>query len=126
MKINNKLIANANYSTSETKIGTWIDNRPIYRKNYNVILSGSFNNKDSIIPNSLINNLADITKIRGVYKNTYGNFFPIESINPNGSLNQSVGLYYNAASGITLRMGTSSISSNSYANIIVEYTKTTD
>ena len=113
------------YSTAEVVVGTWLD-KPLYRKVYTLSLSSANNETDTPIPNSIINNIDEVVTVRGNLKNTYGNWFPIPSVAPNGTLKNGISLYYNGISGIVLRIGDSSISTNSIAYAIIEYTKTTD
>lgn len=57
MKINSSLIPSENYSTSEKKVGTWVDNKPIYSK---TIYISSLPNKTSADYNHGISNIDNI------------------------------------------------------------------
>ena len=104
-----------NYSTTETRIGTWIDGKPLYRK----VLTGT-----KVIGSVLVftvSNIETIVDVSGIIKvqDNYINPLPFyENADVFGRI-QCVG---DNISVIT--------SSNAYANgptmIIAKYTKTTD
>jgi hypothetical protein len=114
-----------NYSTTEIKIGTWINGKPIYRKVFTTTLSSSDSEKDKALSDSTIN-IDELVTLKGNLKNTFGNWFPLSNINPNGTLNNGVGLYYSSDLGICIRIGALYLDTNSRANVTIEYTKTTD
>lgn len=121
LKINEKLIPSANYSTDEQKIGTWIDGKPIYRK---VVNFGNLPNNNSKKVTISIANVNLVTKLYGVRKNVSeysplpmyysGNYYETLVLNHND----------NTINGITIRTGSDRTSET--AIIIIEYTKTTD
>lgn len=113
------------YSTTEQRIGTWIDGKPIYRKVYTINLSASDRSTTVAIPNSIISNVKEITAINGMINGTYG-FFPIYYANPNGSVADGIGIYYGLSIGLRINMGAITLDSNSSARVTIEYTKTTD
>ena len=112
MKINNKLIANANYSTSEQRIGTWIDGKPLYRKVY------SQNTKSNIDLSSLNFDFIEIE-----YTHMVVGTSNIYTRTPYYSNSND---YFN----ITLTNTSLSIQTNNTTirnwTVIIKYTKTTD
>lgn len=121
MKINNKLIPDI-YSTDEVETNKiWINGKNIYRKCFKVSVTQK--QTDITIPDTLISNIDEVTDLKGMMKNQYLNFFPINYLSPNGQLSDGIGCYYNFGRGIVLRMGNINIDSNSYVSITIEYTK---
>ena len=113
------------YSINEVKTNkVWKDGKSIYRKVFSVNITN--NNSDTKIPNSIINQLHEVIDIYGTLKNSFSNRFPITYTSPNTQLLDAIGCYYNNNDGITIRIGSSSLGSVSYALVIIEYTKTTD
>lgn len=107
---------NTTYVSQETVVGTWIDNKPIYRK----IISGTFSASydytkvDSQLTNGYIDNLLSVrgtTKANNGIKTSIPNY--ISSAFYIGVAAQADGLYVNHASGIR---------SQSYT-LVLEYTK---
>ena len=116
------------YSTNETKIGTWIDGRNLYRK---VITITSINTNANVTEVSIsLANLNEIVNIGGSVKTSSGQYKPVTT-------------YYMDSTGIVQRYGfcvyaiTSSLMTLSYGDwwkggafngckVIIEYTKTTD
>jgi hypothetical protein len=110
--------ANQNaYSTDETKIGTWIDNKPIYRKvvtgtlpatNYSTFIT--IDNLDTPIKESILVTMADNSRLRLPFVNLTNTVYCDYYISGNN---------YNVH-----------FSANTYGNrpfiAILEYTKTTD
>jgi hypothetical protein len=113
------------YSTNEMQVGTWVNGKTIYRRVFPVVLSSAYNNEDTAIANSIISDLEEIVSLEGTLKNDYNNWFSIPRINPNGNLNIAIGIYYNSQQGIVLSIGQLTITNNSKAYLVVEYTKTT-
>lgn len=99
------------YSTNETKVGTWIDGKPIYRK----VVSGQVstaNTWTTIATISDINTLIDV-------KGTVGGYLPIP-VYISSSYNVAVQKYNNEIQ----------VRTNGYTDsdvvLAIEYTKTTD
>lgn len=120
LKINEKLISNANYSTSEEIIGRWIDNKPIYRKVIEVPKSAVSASNVAIEHN--ISNLGTLVTARGILVGST-DFDVIPWI--------SAGTYAIYLNDITSTAINLSITQNAYNKItklvlILEYTKTTD
>lgn len=108
------------YSTSEQRIGTWIDGKPIYRK---VIDCGALPNNTikSIAHN--INNLDIFTKIYIFGINPSGNYHISYSVYDNNAVANSVTAYANSTAVVFITKNDRSAYTG-YA--ILEYTKTTD
>ena len=117
------------YSTTETKIGKWIDGKPIYRKVIKVTsIDSSSNNYDVTIS---ISNLNEIVNIGGTIKmtgtNTYKPVTTIFTDNSNAiSSIFSFSVYAITNSYISLSYGNWWKTIFDKAYIILEYTKTTD
>lgn len=105
------------YSTNETKIGTWIDGKPIYRKTFNVT-SVTNTNSDLVDISGL--NVDNMVKLYGIINGTYLSMpMPLTDSSQN----------YNVIlkSGTKIR-GRVSWGSGTFVScyITIEYTKTTD
>lgn len=104
------------YSTDETRVGTWIDRRPIYRKviarNLSVT-NGTYINLSSL-------NVNELLKVKSINKKTsndftfYDNFFD--------SSNEKITLHYR---NDIIEFWTAS-GANYTSTVWIEYTKTTD
>ena len=111
-------IGNFNYSTSETIIGKWIDNKTIYRK---VIDLGYMPNNTTLTVNHNITNLDRIINAYGYsLRSSDGDVLPIPYVTFNeknfGGIN-----YFITASYIAIT--TRNDRSNFYAYMVLEYTK---
>ena len=112
------------YSTSEIKVGTWIDGKPIYRKVYvytNKTITG-----DDVLTGSLISNLDRICFTyldMKTYAST-GNWQIVPKSHPN-NMNWNISYYYSTSSGFKLEAGSSALGTYDIY-LTVEYTKTTD
>jgi hypothetical protein len=107
------------YSTTETRIGTWIDGKPIYRK---IINFGALPNASEKTVSHNIANLKDIIKLSAISKSTNVYFhIPLSS-----SASLSANIYILATNtDITIGAGADrTIFTQTY--VIIEYTKTTD
>jgi hypothetical protein len=108
------------YSTSETKIGTWIDGKPLYRK---VIDTGALPNATTKTVSSGISNLKKIVFIHGIGHNTTSDtYIPIPY--PSSTANQTLMVYFTNGSVNLLAQTNYAQYDESY--IVLEYTKTTD
>lgn len=121
--INNTLVVNDidlsnTYSTTEQKIGTWIDGKPIYRQ---VISFTTTSTADSDVQ---ILALADVDKMINIYGNveTTNLEFPINSYYSNTFY--STIYYASNDQHIRGKFGSNLVSSN--CTCTIEYTKTTD
>lgn len=105
------------YSAEETRIGTWIDGKPLYRRILNGVFPSAINTW--IYWETLVDNVETIVALRGVIHDSInGIYYQI----PDGDT--VVGYYSNlkkvgACSYVTGYL-------NLPAFVIVEYTKTTD
>lgn len=111
-------VANKNiYSTSETRIGTWIDGKPLYRKVYNLTSMPS-SNTDLFDITGL--SISKTVKLYGMIYTTSASF-PMP-------LTDSTSNYYVIFLSLTAIRGRAVIGSGTFVSgwIAIEYTKTTD
>ncbi len=118
-EINDSFKENNIYSTTETVIGTWVNNKPIYRKTVNTGALPSIGGK-TIDHN--ISNIDYVTKIIGTaYRNTDNIFLPL----PHATYDNTAISCYCDKTLITIIVYTDrSAFQESY--VTLEYTKTTD
>ena len=108
------------YSTTETKIGTWINNKPIYRK---VINTGTMPNATTKSVATGIANLKNIITLKGVaYNSTSGASIPL----PYSSVTASQTLMVYFSGGNINFLTQYNYSAYTQSHIVIEYTKTTD
>lgn len=104
------------YSTEETRIGTWIDGKPIYR----MAFTGTTINGE----NKLLDNVDSLIDIKGfiALNDTYGNgkMFPCWSMSATDQIN----ILISTNNSLILRAG--SYEANKSFQVAIEYTKTTD
>jgi hypothetical protein len=108
------------YSTTEQRIGTWIDGKPLYRR----VITGTTPNSttDSVIGN--IGTDKKVVKIDGYING--GSTYQILPINFYFSDEYSIATYVTTNNG-NIHMKLNSVNYQSkYTEIVVEYTKTTD
>ena len=108
-----------NYSTSETRIGTWLG-KPLYRKVVNI---GSLPNSTSKNVSTGLSNIDTMCKLYGTAYGS-GNMLPIPHASAS-SIASSIGAFLTNNYG-TLTIQTGSDRSSYQGYVIVEYTKTTD
>lgn len=114
------------YSTEETRIGTWIDGKPLYRKMFQVISPSSTSTSTQEV--------AAYTSDIETVANLYGVIYPINGhttfIPYYYSTSEWAYLAYNTSAHLnypnSLRMAVGSSRTNAPAIIYLEYTKTTD
>lgn len=106
------------YSETETVIGKWIDNKPIYRKVLTGTLPTGSGENVFTVPN------AKIINFNGIIKSTYNQWWPIPAIYSEDNYR----IYtYISLDRTQLKVDCGSyFSTNSQYEIIIEYTKTTD
>ena len=108
------------YSTDEIRIGTWIDNKPLYRKTYTVNALGNAN--AIYVPlgfsNYQTHNLYGIATNGSLY-------IPINNSEPIAGNTHSIGAMVDRNSNSILIITATNKTSYS-AEITIEYTKTTD
>ena len=108
---------NATYSTTETRIGTWINGKPLYRKVFTISSPQSSNTNYEDL-SSL--NTNKIIRLYGYYETPNGKFdIPFYDSDNNYSV-------MFVSSGRLLRGRFGSASSITEAKVVLEYTKTTD
>lgn len=109
------------YSTTETRIGTWIDGKPLYRK---VIDFGALPNASEKSVEHNISDLDNVIKYSAISKNTqYGSQFPIPLTSTAG-LTSNIYIYF-TLTNIVIGTG-SDRTSFTQTYVILEYTKVTD
>ena len=107
------------YSTTETRVGTWTDGKPLYRK---VVALSSLNQTISITDFNLIDKIIDYEVVFKVYSNNF--IFKLPDIN--GAYNtQTIGYFTNGTFVVQSRRELAS-GDFKYGYLIYKYTKTTD
>lgn len=112
------------YSTTEQRIGTWINNKPVYRK---VVVYNNTGISSSVTLQTNITNGNEVVKFSGEFIDTSsGTTMPYPTLNSAGTAFLQC-LISNDASTIYFR-GTDSWGANTTRThkFIIEYTKTTD
>ena len=125
-KGNKEYATNIPYSTSERRIGTWIDGKPLYRK---VILVDNPTIGTGVQTTATtISGVNNITKIEGLMKSSGGFNIPFNSIWSNDINARNSLLWVDVTSNTANIKYTINSNWISITNlvIIVEYTKTTD
>ena len=116
-----------NYSTSEKIIGKWIDGRNLYRK---VITITSINaNANATDVSISLAKLNEVVNISGSVRTNSGQYKPVTSIYVDGNGVQSryiFSVYTVYTTTLTVSYGDWWKNVFGKANIIIEYTKTTD
>lgn len=110
-----------NYSTEEQVIGTWIDNKPLYRKVFNITLNSATGNTDTAVGAPI----KEVTNVRGIVhvQSQYCEPFP----NSVAGTNRIIVYDNNFSTPNTIRVvNNSNIWAGQPFIIILEYTKTTD
>ena len=112
-----------NYSTSEQRIGTWIDGKPIYRK----VITGTVSSATEDV-SSGISNLDLIIDVKCIFSGTNAirpNPFTYGS-NTSTSNWYSGWTYYKDDNEFRFELGSSFLAASNNYTLIIEYTKTTD
>ena len=111
------------YSTEETRIGTWIDGKPLYRKTLNVKLNDD-KYGDIEVTNGYIDKVKDVIHIYGTmdYSKTSVSKIPINSYID--ETHYSSFYYYPTSKSLRAFLGKDLAGLKAIIN--VEYTKTTD
>lgn len=107
-----------NYSTTETKIGTWIDGKPLYRKVMVLSISTGQAYKEESVSNLNINKIIDI---KGIPQTD-----PVSTNYYETSADKFRVYYVPVANKIAISLGTSYPTKPCDVYVILEYTKTTD
>lgn len=108
------------YSTTETVCGTWINNKPIYRKVMSVTTPNNTGSWTDV--GETLNNIDEVTKIGGVFYGSDGRAMNLEFAQSGWEMSIS---YNPSTNHIQLYVGRNSWE-NKNAYVIIEYTKTTD
>lgn len=111
-----------NYSAEEKVIGTWIDNKPLYRKSFNLSVNKNGNN---LLFAHNIQNIQNIVDATCVFKRNNGDFYIINRANPTNST-AYIGLTYINNTNISLSISSDFSTQITNAFVTIEYTKTTD
>ena len=115
------------YSTTEQRVGTWIDGKPIYRKTYEI---GNLPNANTLrVQSGLTASNINIVKLYGTaIKSGTHETYPLPFIwGSTSGFTNYVGLFFGGTdnnSDIWIRTMTDASSYSGY--VIIEYTKTTD
>lgn len=105
------------YSSSEVRVGTWVDGKPIYRK---VIDTGSISSTSKSI-NHNISNLGTVTKVYGACV-VNGVSYVIPRVST-ATVSQQIAIQVSSTQ-VQLAVGSDANFDSSY--VCIEYTKTTD
>lgn len=108
------------YSTEETRIGTWIDGKPLYRKVVEATTSDTANESQNI---ALLNN-AEIIRLSGYIMSRLGDRFDVNTY-IGTTKPQYVAAYFSKLGFLYVLHSGDPFSSRPVV-IIAEYTKTTD
>lgn len=107
------------YSTSEQRVGTWVDGKPIYKK---TIDFGSLPNNSTKNVAHGISNLGDVIDIRGTAKASWGTY-QLPLVFSGSDVNYITNVSVNATN---ISMSNSADRSGFTAYVTLYYTKTTD
>lgn len=111
------------YSTTEKRIGTWVDGKPIYRKVF--IINKADTSNSNINITHAISNLDLFVNVYGSIKRTDNIMNTVPNVNVS-STSYLVRIGDLDSSLIRVRLGEDIYNSMSILNIVAEYTKTTD
>lgn len=112
------------YSTTEQRVGTWVNGKPIYKKTFNFSIAGSSSAAGETITSYSALNIDMVIKAEGVvYIAGTNNAFRIigQSTTPEGAENMRI---YGTGSNVNFQRSLFTDDLNCYATIY--YTKTTD
>jgi len=117
-------VASTNYSTTETKIGTWINGKPIYRKVINV--GNMPNTATTKTVASGITNMSYMIRMYGIAQSASGAFIPLPDTYPASNSNvYAIRIMYDLSNNM-VQIQTAADRSSYSGYVILEYTKTTD
>ena len=113
------------YSTSEIKIGTWVDSKPIYRI-VKQLTTPSTAMTEGTLAENVLSNCDTLVNITGIINSGTNQWKINQQYDPTGATtNYYACIYYNKSTNkVNGRVGSSLTSKP--VNIILEYTKTTD
>ena len=108
------------YSTTETRIGTWIDGKPLYRKVVTYTATSTIGNTSGTTNISINHNISNLNSIiRTQISDSVDGIYPIA----NGGSTANVNYY--TSSVLNFRLVNIALTARTFY-IILEYTKTTD
>jgi len=111
------------YSTEETRIGTWIDGKPLYRKTINVTSRNAVG--WSFFENTSIDNLDNLVSIHALIHSSDVNWFPI----PFYDGYYTIAIRYDRSLGgigISFNDNSATYMHSKPIRVILEYTKITE
>lgn len=121
-EVNTNQINSNTYSTNETVIGIWVNNKPIYRK---VIDFGALPNNTSKIINHNIENIEEFVSVKGIaHVTTTDSFYSMPFAGTPVTFSGAIVAV--RATLTELTVSTTNDRSTDTAYVILEYTKTTD
>lgn len=112
------------YSTEERMIGCWTDGKPIYQKTIhipNIQYDGNWH-----ITQVNVNNYERLVNVFGTMVNTSNNSYPVNSYRVNSQMGITVEVEYIDTSTISVNYINTWIGAADYADVTIQYTKTTD
>ena len=125
--INQNITRNASYSTTETEIGTWINDEPLYRK---VIVVDDLTPTDNYLEISHnITNLKTVTSLKTIAYDGLNAYFDFNNFTwydenlSETTLNSTVHVFVDNTNIMVVYQGTHSINYVTKAYFILEYTK---
>lgn len=113
------------YSTTEQRVGTWIDGKPLYRKCYQLTNLPTANNYTDTTTDFTMNDIFPV-KLETTFKADWGAYFSCYSGSSNTYISSSLAVNDVQTNPIQIRIR-SSIDIHTYIGYaILTYTKTTD
>ena len=114
-----KLVNAYDYSTTEKRIGSWVDGKPLYQLTW-VGTTPSVGTEDTLFS---INDADKIIYIDAMYSDIDDNFVPISYCNAN-STNDYCYIYWRVSDNSAIMKAVQPNYRNKYCHVIVRYTKT--
>jgi len=110
------------YSTTEKKIGTWIDGKSLYRK---VLTVSRLPDTGEILISTNVSNLETMVSMNGMMRNVESDrHFTLPNVSTSGDVFMVDLAYIGESNEVRVRTGNNR--SDYTAFIVIEYTKTTD
>lgn len=125
-EVDDKVNDIGNFSGNEVNTSQiWFNGKPIYRKVFkfsNITLTSSY-----ILPNTIISNLEDFTRVSLYCKQLNNNNWQFLSKSHPYNVDWETDYFYKASDGFMIEAGTEAIEHTNYdIYLVVEYTKITD
>lgn len=111
------------YSTEETRIGTWIDGKPLYRK---VVVGKISRALQEIAIGDISEDIDKVVNICATFTSGGGQYYPNSQTTTNASSSITSNSYVKVDAGRVVAYSSFSVVVNNDIVAIVEYTKTTD